>query len=207
MYDINRKLGHKLDKSGGDITGDLCVSGAVEATTLDVSGSVTVSGIDVNSLLPIGSMLPFAGASAPSSIFLLCDGSAVSRTTYSALFAAIGTTYGAGDGSTTFNLPNTQGVFLRGAGSQTISGIAYSGTRGITQGDQMQGHWHNLYSDPSYALAGGGFQAQPRQPTGNATQYSNMIRDAVTDGTNGTPRTGAETRPANISVNYIIRCR
>ena len=54
--------------------------------------------------LPVGTILPFAGGSIPSG-FLACNGAAVSRTTYSALFAAIGTTYGSGDGSTTFNLP------------------------------------------------------------------------------------------------------
>ncbi len=52
-----------------------------------------------------GMITPYAGASAPAG-FLLCDGSAVSRTTYAALFSVTSTTYGAGDGSTTFNLPN-----------------------------------------------------------------------------------------------------
>lgn len=57
---------------------------------------------------PVGSITMFAGADAPSG-HLLCDGSAVSRATYSALFAVIGTTYGAGNGSTTFNVPNLKG--------------------------------------------------------------------------------------------------
>lgn len=55
--------------------------------------------------LPVGTLLPFAGTAAPSG-FLLCDGSAVSRSTYADLFAAIGTSWGAGNGSTTFNLPD-----------------------------------------------------------------------------------------------------
>lgn len=54
---------------------------------------------------PTGSIKPFAGTTIPNG-YLLCDGSAVSRTTYAALFAVIGTTYGSGDGSTTFNVPN-----------------------------------------------------------------------------------------------------
>ena len=58
--------------------------------------------------VPAGTVAAFAGSAAPSG-WLLCDGSAVSRTTYAALFAVIGTTYGAGDGSTTFNLPNLKG--------------------------------------------------------------------------------------------------
>lgn len=57
---------------------------------------------------PTGSIKPFAGTTIPDG-YLLCDGSAVSRTTYAALFAVIGTTYGTGDGSTTFNLPNFTG--------------------------------------------------------------------------------------------------
>ena len=54
------------------------------------------------------------GASTPPTGWLECDGSAISRTTYSALFAAIGTTWGVGDGSTTFNIPDLRGYHLRG---------------------------------------------------------------------------------------------
>lgn len=59
-------------------------------------------------LVPSGAILPYGGSTAPSN-FLLCDGSAVSRTTYSTLFGILSTTYGIGDGSTTFNLPNMKG--------------------------------------------------------------------------------------------------
>ena len=62
----------------------------------------------VNANTPVGSISLFAGATAPSG-WLICDGSAISRTTYANLFSVIGTTYGAGDGSTTFNIPNLQG--------------------------------------------------------------------------------------------------
>lgn len=68
------------------------------------------SGRDVlNSIVPTGAILPYGGVSAPIS-FLLCNGEAVSRTTYSALFSVIGTTYGSGDGSTTFNLPQLENI-------------------------------------------------------------------------------------------------
>lgn len=60
------------------------------------------------SVSPSGLISAYAGATAPTG-WILCDGSAVSRTTYAALFAAIGTTYGSGDGSTTFNVPNFKG--------------------------------------------------------------------------------------------------
>lgn len=58
--------------------------------------------------IPVGALLPFAGAAAPAG-FLLCDGSAVSRSTYADLFAVLGVAYGPGNGSTTFNLPDLRG--------------------------------------------------------------------------------------------------
>lgn len=68
------------------------------------------------SLIPAGTVVAFAGSSAPEG-WLICDGSAVSRTTYANLWAVISSTYGSGDGSTTFNLPDAQGRSLVGAGS------------------------------------------------------------------------------------------
>lgn len=72
-----------------------------------------------------GFIFPYAGGGTPPG-FLLCDGSAVSRTTYARLFAVIGTTYGAGDGSTTFNLPDSRGRAFIGAGSGTKVGTFVS---------------------------------------------------------------------------------
>lgn len=66
-----------------------------------------------DTLTPAGTMLPFAGKTVPSG-WLLCNGAAVSRTTYARLFSAIGTSWGTGDGSTTFNLPNCDSRFLEG---------------------------------------------------------------------------------------------
>lgn len=96
--------------------------------------------------LPSGTVLPYAGSSAPSG-WLLCDGSAVSRTTYARLFAVIGTTFGAGDGSTTFNLPDTRGRSVLGAGSGTgLTSRALGATGGaethtLTE-DEMPSHTH-----------------------------------------------------------------
>jgi microcystin-dependent protein len=69
-------------------------------------------------LVPTGVIWPYGGASAPTG-FLLCDGTAVSRSTYSDLFAVLGVTYGAGNGSTTFNLPSSYGRTPVGAGEYT----------------------------------------------------------------------------------------
>lgn len=60
-------------------------------------------------IMPAGTLLPTGRATSPSTSFLLCEGQAVSRTTYAALFAAIGTKYGTGNGTTTFNLPDLRG--------------------------------------------------------------------------------------------------
>ena len=69
---------------------------------------------------PVGTVIAFAANSAPSG-YLLCNGSAVSRTTYADLFATIGTTYGSGNGSTTFNLPNLTDKFIQGSGTAGTS--------------------------------------------------------------------------------------
>ena len=75
----------------------------------------------------------WAGTTVPTG-YLLCDGSAVSRTTYSDLFFAIGTTFGAGDGSTTFNLPNLMNVKLLKGSSVPVKGTGLS--LGLTNGTQ-----------------------------------------------------------------------
>jgi microcystin-dependent protein len=169
--------------------------------------------------LPAGVVFPFAGASAPDG-WLLCDGSAISRTTYARLFASIGTSFGVGDGSSTFNLPNTQGVFIRGAGSQTISAINYSGVVGTVQGDQVQGHYHSKSeSAHTHAAAGetsaravgantgwGIAAGQTNAAAGVQGATSNVsITSPSSDGTNGTPRTGSQTHPANLGMNHIIK--
>lgn len=76
--------------------------------------------------IPVGTVLAMAAPTVPVG-FLECSGATVSRTTYSALFSLIGTTYGAGDGSTTFTLPNLRGEFIRGwdNGRGVDSGRAY----------------------------------------------------------------------------------
>ena len=87
-----------------------------------------------NSLIPTGSYIQFAGSQAPEG-FLVCNGGAISRTTYSALFAVIGTTYGSGDGSTTFNLPNLTDRFLQGSTtSGTVKNAGLPNIQGAVDG-------------------------------------------------------------------------
>ena len=116
---------------------------SVNDVTPDVSGNVNLglhavatSG-DYNDLrnkpsivsVPVGTVIAIAANSAPSG-YLLCNGAAVSRTTYAKLFAAIGTTYGEGDGSTTFNLPNLTDRFIQGSG--TVGTVKSAGLPNIT---------------------------------------------------------------------------
>lgn len=94
--------------------------GAVSATAKMVNGIITLATLngDLQTMLkvPAGSVVDFAGATVPTG-WLLCNGAAVSRATYAALYTAIGTTWGAGDGVTTFNLPNFAGRVTLGSGS------------------------------------------------------------------------------------------
>lgn len=85
--------------------------------------------------LPSGCVLHFAALTPPNG-FLACDGAAISRTTYAALFAVVSTTYGTGDGSTTFNLPDLRGEFVRGLDSGR--GIDAGRGIGTPQGDAIR---------------------------------------------------------------------
>jgi microcystin-dependent protein len=99
----------------------------VAANTVAVSqitGSLTS---DVAELIPAGTVVLWTAAAAPSG-WLLCDGGDINRTTYAALFAKIGTTYGSGDGATTFDLPNTKDVAIIGRGDNNSLGTS-SGTQ------------------------------------------------------------------------------
>jgi microcystin-dependent protein len=88
--------------------------------------------------LPPGMISAYGGSSDPAG-WLICDGRAISRTQFAELFASIGVTFGSGNGSTTFNLPNARGLVLRGSGSQAINGRTKEGpSLGGNQEDQMQ---------------------------------------------------------------------
>lgn len=156
---------------------------------------------------PSGEVFMTAATSCPTGS-LAADGTSLLRSgdttctagagTCNALFTAISTTYGTADG-THFTLPNMKGVFPRGAGSQTISSISYSGTQGTSQGDQFQGHQHTKIT----STAG---SSTTKVSIGSATSTADTFttENIVTDGTNGTPRFGSQTYPANITLMYCI---
>ena len=122
-------------------------------------GSGDLDIISGGDTLPVGAIIPYSGSTIPTN-FLLADGSAVSRTTYSELFEAIGTTYGAGNGSTTFNLPNLKGKVPVGRDSSDTSFDVLGETGGekthqLTV-NEMPSHAHDtpIHSGGSQGLLG-----------------------------------------------------
>ena len=103
--------------------GELSYDTATEG--LRVHDGSTAGGFEI---LPSGSILPFGGTAAPTAAFLLCDGSDVSRTTYARLFAVIATAYGAGNGSSTFGLPDLRDRVPLGKGSNNSTLGAETGS-------------------------------------------------------------------------------
>ena len=92
---------------------------------------------------PAGIIMPFAGTVAPQGC-LFCDGSAVSRTTYAALFAVIGTTYGEGDGETTFNIPDLSGRVVIGVSNSHALGTTGGSETVTLTADQLPAHVHEV---------------------------------------------------------------
>jgi len=165
--------------------------------------------IKETSALPTGSIQMFAGTTAPNG-WAICDGTAISRTTYATLFAVCSTSFGVGDGSTTFNIPNFQGVFPRGAGSQTINARSKGGgSLGDTNEDKFQGHISapgdgGVKVDYTVGVKGGGSSGIFNGSTAGA--FDSIYEEALfSDNTNGTPRTGTTTEPSSIDINYIIK--
>ena len=191
----------------------------VAGTTATTTSTTTTTTTTTTVQAPTGSIMMYGGSTAPSG-YLLCDGSSYLQSAYPALYAVIGQTYGGTTGY--FKVPNTSGIFVRGAGSQTISSISYSGTNGTVQGDQIQGHQHGV-TDPTHTHApsseawcltnntvagvgsAGNLGANTSSNITAAASTGITVSTPTTDGTNGTPRTGAETRPANIALNHIIK--
>ena len=102
-------------------------------------------------LIPVGGLMPYAGATSPEG-WLLCDGSAINRTTYANLFALIGTTYGSGNGTTTFNVPDMRSRMPIGAGAGTgLTSRALAATGGaesvVVASGNLPTHTHSIAHD------------------------------------------------------------
>jgi len=155
----------------------------------DGSGNLSWANVSTPAGVPTGSVFALATTTVPSG-YLECDGSAVSRTTYADLFAAISTTFGAGNGSSTFNLPNLQGEFIRGWDNGR--GVDDSRTFGSAQADEIKSHLHTY----TRSLSPSSGQDQAGSGSGDAVRYE-------TQNTSSTG--GTETRPRNIALMYVIK--
>jgi microcystin-dependent protein len=169
--------------------------------------------------MPAGCLTPYAGASAPTG-WLLCYGQAVSRTTYAALFSAIGTTYGSGDGSTTFNLPDLRGRVAAGVDNMggsaqnritsAVSGITGT-TLGAAGGDQrLDAHTHGI-TDPGHTHAHNGTAAANYAGSGGLQGTQTTVKMTITSATTGitvnsnTEGGTAQNVQPTIMLSYIIK--
>lgn len=213
--DNNNKIISHVDQlseatSGGGIT--------LSHSLKNSSGSeiISSSGL-IESPTFVGMIASFAMSTAPTG-WIVCNGAEYAIADYGDLHTAIGTTWGAltngsgGAGSTHFRVPDLRGAFLRGTGSHGSSTMANSSvfagpSVGSFEDDSFQGHFHTFLNyawfstTSNYELVGVTGQLPPAND-GNA---GSGVKDAKTDGTNGTPRTGDETRPFNAGINYCIK--
>ena len=181
-----------------------------EPHKLGVDGSIKSSDrvYDATGIvMPVGAVLPYAGSTPPDG-WLLCNGDAKSRIEFADLFEVLGETFGEGDGSTTFNLPNLQGVSPTGVGTSApmpLTGNIKTGPAlGEVREDQMQGHWHSIQnSNGSGDAAGGSTRNTIHNPNGGP--QTNQVRQPVTDNANGLPRVGPYTHGPEIGLNFVIK--
>ena len=213
----------------GNITFTLPAS-IVNGGFLQTDGSGNLSFATPDSV-PTGCVFCRAVASVPAG-YLECNGAAVSRTTYSALFSIIGTQYGSGNGSSTFNLPDLRGEFVRGfdngrgvdsgrsinnpQGSQNVSHNHSYGNSGITVSGANHNHNIRGFSlQPSIANVGVtlgsgqgyqiGYRTNDNVLTGQAVKNSGNLSMSGTVGITINNAGGNESRPRNVAMMYIIR--
>ena len=195
-------------------------SSVTNGAFLQTDGSGNLS-FQIVAGVPTSAVFCVAIATVPTG-YLECNGAAVSRTTYSVLFGIIGTQYGAGDGSSTFNLPDLRGEFVRGFDHGR--GVDSGRSIGSSQGDLFESHDHDAdasansnVSDPGHRHPSRGYGTDDDggnqfTGSGNNDLRNNAIEDANTGITVSTNVSidvdnegGAETRPRNIAMMYIIK--
>ncbi len=168
---------------------------------------IKVAGSSLYADNPIGTILAFGGSEIPVG-WHLCDGTAVSRTAYAELFAIIGTNFGVGDGSTTFNLPDLQGEFLRGAGTNSHSGQGDGANVGVHQDGTVTPHsFGGIVDNTKYLI---GTVSQDSEVSNmDASTYPSGVRVFLEGGALATDNYGCTytSRPTNTSVNYIIKMK
>ena len=142
----------------------------------------------IQTLIPIGNITMWPSNGGIPANYLICEGAAISRTNYANLFSVIGTIWGAGDGSTTFNVPDFRGLFLRGYDNGR--GIDPGRNFGSYQDMAIQSHSHFI-AVSNETIAGGGSTIPCNRPGG------------IQINTNAVG--GTETRPRNLAVLFLIK--
>ena len=166
---------------------------------------------DIGAGAPVGQVVAWSGsASSLPAGYLLCDGSAISRSTYAALFSVIGTTHGVGDGSSTFNVPDLRDRFVVGAtnstGDTTWPGLSPGATGGSAD-NSLPSHYHNFPGDDQLGTANG--VAGWNNTTDGSFSYDATSNNSgggklwrtTTEGTSGTN----ENLPPYYSLAYVIQ--
>lgn len=167
-------------------------------------GNLGFTPVDESSIL--GQVAWFAKNTAPTG-WLKANGATISRSTYAALFAAIGTTFGAGDGSTTFTIPDLRGEFIRGWDDSR--GIDSGRSFGTAQSDSFQGHAHEIGtvnrsdSDDGFSNLHVTF-ATPSRGVGTVAQ-STVAQQPIAHSTYGSVRLANETRARNVALLACIK--
>ena len=153
--------------------------------------------------LPAGVIIPFAGTSVPTG-YLLCNGALVSRTTYADLFAAVGTLYGAGDGSTTFALPDLRDRVLQGSSSTHAAGSYIAAGLPDISGSVANGAGAFIYHNASGAFFLAGDVAN-WQLNSRSNEPNNSVFGFNASLANGIYGASATVQPAAIVAQYLIR--
>jgi microcystin-dependent protein len=178
----------KLNKAGDTMTGPLTLP-ADPTAALHAATKQYIDGLLLG-------MICFNGSATEVSGWLRCNGQAVSRTTYAALFARIGTTFGVGNGSTTFNLPELRGEFIRGLDEGRAVDVGR--TLGSSQADMLEAHNHNVgaFTTSASNTGQGVFNFYAVTSHGGGSSFN-----GYTTSSNG----GTETRPRNVAFPFFIK--
>lgn len=176
--------GNGIDMGGNPISN----ASQIDSTVINESGSNVATEVNVNAQIAnatkIGTIITFPVNVTPTG-FLECNGALLSRAVYANLFAVIGTTYGVGDGSTTFAIPDLRGEFIRGWDNSR--GIDSGRTIGSYQADALKAHTHE------FARSANTFDEGTNSTFKSGTGISTSSYGET------------ETRPRNIAMMYCIK--
>lgn len=223
FLDVAQAIGNSLSRDGsGGMRSPLDMGGyPIRNVASGTSATDVATRADVASTgVPVGSLLAFAGATAPTG-YLLCDGRVISRTTYAALFAVIGTSYGPGDGSTTFKVPDTRGNAIvgqdnmGGTAAGRLNGANAVGTQLGAQSvtlteNQIPAHTHDV-NDPGHqhgyisyqSVGGSGLQSGTGSPE-TAPRTTAFSGTGITIQSTGGSQPHTNVQPSLVA-NYIIK--